>query len=323
MGTHMHCTAICCHRRRACNLSTHILRPIGERLQPHAAVYNFDCTACGKRCSPEPRQGVCARCISSSQARAGQVTTLLEPFLDMMLQRSVARVGGLPVSCLQGYAAPVDRRMFFAMHKMLVAQLPQPGAGQGISMCKLGNPVQVGTTILKYTFDLTLVEVVAEAVQDRSWSVRVLAPLMPGGPMPIASRVTEGPVFHHANGAIGCIATPLTFTWEANAPYHGVKADRAQVKHAYFILDTGGVWSGMGRTKNRTSEMAIYNRVSCVKHANKLRARGAVFSAQQNAVLDAMTLALVQTMADVESEEEDEAGVEDEMMSPGRAAQQA
>ena len=209
------------------------------------------------------------------------------------------------------------------MHKMLVAQLPQPGAGQGISMDKLGNPVQVGTTILKYTFDLTLVEVVAEAVQDRSWSVRVLAPLMPGGPMPIASRVTEGPVFHHANGAIGCIATPLTFTLEANAPYHGVKADRAQVKHAYFILDTGGVWSGMGRTKTRTSEMAIYNRVSCVKHANKLRARGAVFTAQQNAVLDAMTLALVQTMADVESEEEDEAGVEDEMMSPGRAAHQA
>ena len=159
----------------------------------------------------------------------------------------------------------------------------------------------------------------AEAVQDR-----VLAPLMPGGPMPIASRVTEGPVFHHANGAIGCIATPLTFTWEANAPYHGVKADRAQVKHAYFILDTGGVWSGKGRTNTRTSEMAIYNRVSCVnKHANKLRARGAVFTAQQNAVLDAMTLALVQTMANVESEEEDEAGVEDEMMSPGRAAQQA
>ena len=53
------------------------------------------------------------------------------------------------------------------------------------------------------------------------------------------------------------------------------------------------------------------------------RTWGSILTAQQNAVLDAMTLALVQTMADVESEEEDEAGVEDEMMSPGRAAQQA
>ena len=108
--------------------------------------------------------------MSTSQARAGQVTTLLEPFLNMALQRSVARIGGLPVGGLQGYAAPVDRRMFFAIHKKLVSELPWPGAGQGISMCRLGNPVQVGTTMNKYTFDITLVEVVAEVVQDRSWS---------------------------------------------------------------------------------------------------------------------------------------------------------
>ena len=239
----------------------------------------------------------------------------------MMLQSAVARVGGLPLGGLKGYAAPVDRRMFFAIHKKLVSELPSPGPGQGISMCRQGNPVQVGATMNKYTFDLTLVEVVAEAVQDRSWALRVLTPLMPGGPMPISSRVTEGPVFHHANGAIGCIATPLSFVWEANAPFHGVKADRVQVKHAYFILDTGGEWSGIGTTKHRSAEMALLNRVSCVKHANKLRGRGAVFSAQQNAVLDAYTLGLVRALA-VESEDEDEDDDGDEMMFPGRAARQ-
>jgi hypothetical protein len=139
--------------------------------------------------------------------------------------------------------------------------------------------------------------------------------------MPISSRVTEGPVFHHANGAIGCIATPLSFVWEANAPFHGVKADRVQVKHSYFIFDTGGEWSGMGTTKHRSAEMALLNRVSCVKHANKLRGRGAVFSAQQNAVLDAYTLGLVRALA-VESEDEDEDDDGDEMMFPGRAARQ-
>jgi hypothetical protein len=213
--------------------------------------------------------------------------------------------------------------MFFAIHKKLVSELPQPGAGQGISMCRLGNPVQVGTTMNKYSFDITLVEVVAEIVQDRSWSLRVLTPLIKGGPLPISAKVSEGPVFHQPNGSIGCIATPLTFTWEANAPYHGVKADRMHIKHDYFILDAGGVWSGMGKTKNRTAEMALLNRVSCVKHANKLRGRGAIFTHQQNAVLDAITLALVQNLADVESEDEDEECDEEEMMSPGRAAQQA
>jgi hypothetical protein len=134
--------------------------------------------------------------------------------------------------------------------------------------------------------------------------------------------VTEGPVFHHANGAIGCIATPITFEWEANAPFHGVKADRATVKHTYFILDTGGEWSGMGKTKTRTSEAAMHYRISCVKHANKLRGRGAIFSPQQNAVLDAFTLALVQNMPELESEDEEE-DEEEQMLSPGRAAREA
>ena len=96
-----------------------------------------------------------------------------------------------------------------------------------------------------------------------------------------------------------------------------------QIKHDYFILDAGGVWFGMGKTKNRTAEMALLNRVSCVKHANKLRGRGAIFTPQQNAVLDAITLALVQNLADVESEDEGDDGEAEEMMSPGRAAQQA
>ena len=50
---------------------------------------------------------------------------------------------------------------------------------------------------------------------------------------------------------------------------------------------------GDGKNKNRAAGMALFNRVSCVKHANKLRGRGAIFTHQQNAVLDAITLALV------------------------------
>ena len=66
----------------------------------------------------------------------------------------------------------------------------------------------------------------------------------------------------------------------------------------------------------------MHNRISCVKHANKLRGRGAIFSPQQNAVLDAFTLALVQNMPELESEDEEE-DEEEQMLSPGRAAREA
>lgn len=184
---------------------------------------------------------------------------MLEPFLAMMLQSAVAKVRSLPLGGLVGYAAPVDRRMFFAIHKMLVAQLERPGAGQGISMDRKGCPPQVAGVQSgpdKFAFHATLAEVVADIVGDRSWNLRAATPLEAGGPKPDAQLVHWGPVFHHADGSIGCIAAPLEFGWQANMPFHGVRADRAYVKHDYFVLDTGGEWSGMGQTPHRTEDAA-------------------------------------------------------------------
>ena len=226
---------------------THIIRPAGQRLQPRSAVFNFDCTSCNQRCPPEPRQGICARCISTSQARAGQVTTQLEPFLCMMLQSAVKSVRELPVAGLCGYAAPMDRRMFNAVHRMLVSQLPVPGAGQGISMDKSRLPPQIAGMQgghAKWGFDVTITEVVSSLASERSWTVRARTPLTPGGPVPDDRIVHWGPVYHMPQGAIGCIATPVRFEWEDNMPFHGVRAGRARVQHDYFVLDTGGGWGG-------------------------------------------------------------------------------
>lgn len=296
--------------------------PAGERLQPHAAVYDFDCSRCDKRCQPEPRQGICSRCITQSQARAGMVMANLESVVMLMLQRAVCKAGPLPAKGLVGHAAPIDRRMFFALHRMLVCQLPVPRAGQGISMDRLGNPQMIAgmqTPMLngKFGFDVTLIEVVAAVVSERSWVQRAAAPLVAGGRIPDTVLVHCGPVIHHPCGAIGCIATPLTFEWEANAPFHGVRADRALVKHDYFILDTGGGWAGMGKTSKRTQEEALLNRSNLCLHANRLRSRGASFTAAQESVIDAYLQAM--GADDVASEDEDdEAG--EVMQSPGGAA---
>ena len=319
----MHSTAKSCQRRPQSDPHTHKTRPTGERLQPHAAVFDFDCTSCKKRCAPEPKQGTCARCIITMQARAGQVTTQLEPFLCIMLQSAVARVRELPVGGLTGYAAPVDRRMFNAIHRMLVSHLPVPGAGQGISMDRQGLPPQISGMQgghAKYGFDVTLTEVVSALAAERSWLLRARTPLIPNGPVPDDRVVHWGPVFHMPQGAIGCIATPVSFEWEDMMPFHGVRAGRVRVKHDYFVLDVGGEWGGMGKTAKRSEEAAILNRMSLCRHANVLRGRGATFTQEQNSVIDMHLEALGDALPAVESDEEDAEDGGQDMLSPGRAA---
>ena len=254
--------------------------------------------------------------------------TLLEPQLMMMMQQAVCRAGPLPKKVVVGYAAPVDRKMFFGIHRMLCSQLrgvAAAGAGQAISQDAKGNPhiiagMQAGK--IKYGFDLCKIEVVAAACEWRSWVQRAAIPLAANAALgDCAPKVTSGPVYHHPNGAIGCIATPISFEWEGNAAFHGVRADRALVRHAYFILDPGGEWAGMGRTKKRTEEAAALNRVNLCRHANILRQRGATFTADQIATIDLYLAAAEPEQLPMESEDEGEDDAEQgTMLSPARAA---
>ena len=245
----------------------------------------------------------------------------------MMMQQAVCRAGPLPRTVLTGYAAPVDRKMFFGIHRMLCNQLrgvAAAGAGQAISQDAKGNPHIIAgmhSGKIKYGFDLCKIEVVAAACEWRSWVQRAAIPLAANAALgDVAAIVTSGPVYHHPNGALGCIATPISFEWVGNAPFYGVRADRALVKHAYFILDPGGEWAGMGTTKKRSEEAAALNRINLCRHANILRQRGAVFTAEQIATIDLYLAAADGDLPKVESEDEGEDDAEQEMLSPGRAA---
>ena len=193
---------------------THIIRPAGQRLQPRSAVFNFDCTSCNQRCPPEPspRQGICARCISTSQARAGQVTTQLEPFLCIMLQSAVKSVRELPVAGLS--SAATRRRWITACSTRCTAcssascqsrvqakesLWTSPGCHHKLPACKANTQSGASTSPLpkwsRRSCVGALVDSLGSDAIDAGW--------------PCARRPHHplGPVFHMPQGAIGCIAT--------------------------------------------------------------------------------------------------------------------
>jgi hypothetical protein len=123
--------------------------------------------------------------------------------------------------------------MFFALHRMLVCQLPVPRAGQGISMDRLGNPQMIAgmqTPMLngKFGFDVTLIEVVAAVVSERSWVQRAAAPLVAGGRIPDTVLVHCGPVIHHRERhQFLSKMTPLS------------------IKYTYYMFIELGIFSGI------------------------------------------------------------------------------
>lgn len=162
-----------------------------------------------------------------------------------------------------------------------------------------------------------MTEVTADICSDCAWSCRARKTRD-------SERVTSGPIFHHPDGAIGCIATPLKFTLEQGAPYGGILVDRMMVQHDYFILDVGGEFRGMGQSTKRSAESASLNRVLLCQHANRLRARGAKFTAEQVATIDFYLSALLSTLPTLdtsdEGEAEDEEEAQDGMSSPAASA---
>ena len=221
----------------------------------------------------------------------------------MMLQRAVAKAGSQPITSCKGDVAPMDQRQFFTLHKMLVMALPVPTAGQGISMDKSGKPVQstgMRSGKVSYHFQVTVTDVAAELVNERSWIQRGRTAETQ------SAKVYSGPVFHHLDGCLGCIAVPITFVWEPGAPYGGVKADRARVHHSYFTLDIAGDFRGMGETKRRSAEDATANRIMLCQHASRLRIRGAQFTMEQNQTLDLYLNAVMDSLPHPEFDEDDE-----------------
>ena len=250
---------------------------------------------------------------------------MIEPFLSMLLHRVTTRCHMLPLKGVKGYAAPMPWPLFVMLHRYLVQTLVL-GAGQGISMCRKGRPQQLtgqNGGPVKYGFMITQTDVVGKLCQDRAWLQRAaIAPLDIGGTKPEAHRIQWGPVFHHANGFIGCLATPFSFIWQPNGAYSGVRADRAMLKCDYFGLDTGGGWCGMGKTKSRTDLDAVACRVTLCQHANRLRYQfGVEFTPAQCAVIDLYLQALLDSMPeemDVEEELEEDADDPSMISPPGR-----
>lgn len=249
-----------------------------------------------------PSPSICHMCMGDAQARAGQSLTMVEPFLTFAMQKAVANAGAHPMKKAIGFCAPpVDIRTFRAIHHMLVSQLIVPGPGQGISMDRYGKPVQISglrSGPVRFGFDVVLTEVVASITSERSWLGRV-------GKRDGAKCVC-GPVYHHLDGCIGCVAAPLQFQWRGAAPCGGTKADRMQVKHAYFVLDMGGEFRGMGSTNTRDEEAAVSNRVMLCTHANKLRSRGAVFTDEQNRTIDLYLQAVLASIPPLPHESDNE-----------------
>lgn len=234
-------------------------------------------------------------------------TSLADPFLCMSLQRAVQKVGSQPVKGVTGVVAPIDHKIFRCIHRMLVAQLPIPRAGQGISMSRHGDPVMktgMRGGITSYGFDITVTEVVASVTLERSWVQRANAVSYHD-----SYKMYSGPVFHHLDGCIGCVAAPMCFTYKPRGKYAGLTVGTMSVKHDYFVLDIGGAFRGMGRTPQRDEDAAVLNRVMLCKHANLLRSRGARFTEAQNATIDLHLQAVLRSLPvedDLDAEEEGE-----------------
>ena len=262
--------------------------------------------------------------MEGSQARAGMSTVMIEPFLSMLLHRVAARCNMLPLKGVKGYAAPMPWPLFCAMHCYLV-QTVVCGPGQGISMDRRGRPPQLtgqNGGPVKFGFMITVTDVVALVCQDRAWLQRAAtAPPDLGGTKPRVERIQWGPVFHHTNGFIGCLATPFSFTWQPNGAYSGVRAERAMLQCDYFGLDTGGQWCGMGVTKSRKEEEAVACRISLCQHANRLRFGGSIFTLEQCEVIDMYLHALVESMPQTEYEQdlEEDAGDPTMVTPPARS----
>lgn len=270
------------------------------------------CKSCQRRQVIEAAPTRCRLCLDDAQARAGLVTTLVEPFLSLALQRAVHKLGSLPVKGATGTVAPVDYKIFAAIHHMLVSRLPVPKAGQGISMNRLGGPVQktgMGGGPLSFGFDVYMTEAVASVTNESSWCQRAHAASSKS-----YQRLHCGPVFHHKDGCIGCIAAPLEFTYKVRGKYAGLNAGTMTVKHDYFVLDVGGEFRGMAASKNRDSDGSILNRVMLCQYANRLRARGAHFSPAQVSTIDLHLQAVLRSipMAEEDSDGEELLGVEQE-----------
>lgn len=213
--------------------------------------------------------------------------------------------------------APVDFKIFRNIHKMLVSHLPLPRAGQGISMNRLGGPVQLtgmNGGKLSFGFDVTVTEVVASVTMERSWVQRANA---------ISHRdshkIACGPVFHHLDGCIGCIAAPLCFVHKPLGKYAGLNVGTMAVRHDYFVLDVGGTFHGMGVTRKRDEEAAVLNRVMLCQHANRLRMRGAQFTEAQISTIDLHLQAVLRSLPP--EQEDDEEPSEEESLEDGEEEQ--
>lgn len=257
----------------------------------------------------------CSSCLEKSKERAGMSTVMVEQFLNAALQRAVARAGSNPIKGCKGFCAPVSYATFKAIHRMLVCRLPVPAPGQGISMDRYGKPVYATGARggrKKWVFEVTVTEVTADICSDCAWSNRCRG-------VRDSEKVTSGPIFHHTDGAMGCIATPLKFTLEEHAPYGGIRVDRMLVQHDYFILDVGGEFRGMGQSRKRTPESASLNRVLLCQHANRLRARGAKFTPEQVATIDFYLSALLSTLPPMDTSDDEEGEDADDDGATGTA----
>lgn len=249
------------------------------------------------------------------------MTTLVDPFLCMAMQRAVSKCGSQPVKGATGTVAPVDYKMFKCVHHMLVSQLPIPRAGHGISMNRFGGPVQktgMNGGSLSFGFEVVMTEVVASVTTERSWTQRASA-------CTESHKVACGPVFHLSDGCIGCVACPLAFTFKPAGRYAGLKVGTMTVRHDYFVLDIAGEFRGMGVTRRRDEEAAVLNRVMLCQHANRLRSRGAIFSDAQVATIELHLNAVLRSLP-VGEEEDDgasadaEEGLEDDAESQAPVA---
>lgn len=179
-------------------------------------------------------------------------------------------------------------------------------------MSRNGEPVQktgMHGGRVSFGFDVTVTEVVASVANERSWNQRANA-----AAMNMRNKVSCGPVFHLSDGAIGCVAAPMSFTYKPSGKYAGLTVGTLSVKHDYFILDVAGDFQGMGVTKWRNEESAVLNRVMLCQHANRLRSRGAHFTEAQVSTIDLHMCAVLRSLpvVDVDDQESSEAGGEDD-----------
>lgn len=143
--------------------------------------------------------------------------TRIDPFICMAMQRAVHKAGSQPEKGVTGTVAPVDYKIFKTVHQMLVSHLPVPVAGQGISMNRYVGPVQktgMNGGPVSFGFDLTVTEVVASVTMERSWAQRANA-----ASSSQSHKIACGPVFHHQDGCIGCVAAPVCFTYKPSGKY--------------------------------------------------------------------------------------------------------